>query len=116
MTRAPTSAEIEILRNLFEAGDKGLDLYDLHKRFKLSPSQLAHTCRLMHDAGLLEIIGQPPAAERMVRVSELGKSWILSNRRALFLRPRARDWRLPSETQTAVKLAPFAPISPTRDS
>lgn len=80
-----SSSDKEVIAALF-AEQNWLDLYSLHERFRQSPGQLTSLIRKLLLVNLVEVHALK------ARLTAAGKQWVLANRRALFLTPRARTW------------------------
>lgn len=80
------SEDIIIIKGLMETGT--LDLYSIHQRFLLSPAQIVRSLQRLHSIGILEY-----DAEK-AKITEFGESWIIANRKELFLKQKKRYWAL----------------------
>lgn len=87
MKHTISSAEREILRLLFQ-GSGELDLYDLHRKYKLGPGQIVLSLRRLSE---MELVSW--SAEGVVRLTPTSRQYILSNRRTLFCYTR-KAWKV----------------------
>ena len=79
------SADIVILRELYR--NESLDIYVFHKLYSLSPAALAQTINRFLKLGVIEI------QDDLIRLTDFGLKWILSNRKSLFLKDRVQEWK-----------------------
>lgn len=99
------SAEREILRLLFAASGNYVDLYVLHQRYVLSAAQFSRALRQLEQRGLVEWDCLK------ARLTEKGTTWLLRNRKAIFLSVN-RPWRdMPDNLKRASVVAtePYLP-------
>jgi len=109
----PSSAEIEIMRNLFASPSGSIDLYELHEEFLLSSGQLANVCRRMAEFGVLEIEMEDGFPTLLVTITPTGRQWVVRHRKRLFLTPSDRPWAV-AIRETSQRLDLFAPFLPTK--
>ena len=81
-----------------------LDLYLVHKRYRLSPFQLLEVCDRLSKDNVIEMEG------RKVRLTDGGRTWVLRNRRSLF--SSERPWAKPSSYLLTTEIPPEAPYLP----
>lgn len=79
------SEDIELLKELY-SNDK-IELYFFHKKYKLSPAQLARALKKFKDAGLILLDNDS------VELNEKGRRWIIGNRKELFLKEKSKYWK-----------------------
>lgn len=95
------SEDIELLKELY-AKEK-IELFFFHKKYKLSPAQLARTLKKFKDAGLIHL------DEDNVTLNDNGRKWIIGNRRELFLKEKSKYWKIIPEKmkQKSLKINQF---------
>jgi hypothetical protein len=79
------TADIEVLRELYR-NDK-VDLYRFHQLYSLPPGQLAKTINRLMELRVLELV------DDSVQLTDFGRRWVVANRRLIFLRDRAQEWK-----------------------
>jgi len=104
------SAHVEFLRALYEQPGKGVELYTLHERFKLSPGQLSRMCSELEKLGVIYTT-KDEAGGITAAITEHGREWVIGHRRDLFLRDRGRCWSVPTVSAKA-PADPFEPYLP----
>lgn len=91
------SEDIELLKELYLR--EKVDLYFFHEKYKLSPAQLGRTLKKFNDAGYIIIDKQD------VILNEIGRKWIIGNRRQLFLKEKSKYWKKVPEEMTQKNLS-----------
>ncbi len=82
------SEDREILRDLFKCPD-GKMLFFFHDEYLLSPAQVSRSLQKFSELHLVEIDNE------MVRLTEIGRKWVLANRRAIFFNVGHAFWKDP---------------------
>ncbi len=71
------SLESIVVRELYKTTD-WVDLYQLHKKYLLSPIQLLDFCEKLLEIEVIEIEG------RKARITDFGRKWSVKNRYKIF--------------------------------
>ena len=79
------SFEIVIFRELGNNTD-GVNIYDLHKEYLLSPGQIIAFISKFEKLDLIKFI------DFKISLLEKGKTWLIENRKDLFLNSRDKYW------------------------
>ena len=87
MERRLTSADREVVKELY-AHPGGLDPYDLHLKYRLSPVQIISAFDWLKMEGVLS------SEENIYRLTAYGRKWVLKYRHQLFVAVD-RGWRQP---------------------
>ena len=98
-----SSCQSIILKEAYKAAS-WLDLYLIHKRYRLSPFQISEVCDRLSQDRIIETDG------RKVRLTDEGKIWVLRNRRSLF--SSERPWAKPSSYLLTTEMPPEVPYLP----
>lgn len=83
------SEDVEIVRELI--GNKSVDLYDLHLKYRLSPAQVSRSVKNLLKEGVVTI------QDNIISITDIGREWIIKNRHALFLDERRKYWKKENE-------------------
>ena len=86
------SEDIEFLKELYSQNE--LDLYFFHEKYRLSPAQLSRTINKFLETGLIDL------KENKVILNDVGRKWIISHRKKLFLDASRRYWKKVPEDMT----------------
>ena len=100
------SEDIEFLKELLSK-DK-VELYFFHNKYMLSPAQMARTINKFEELGLIDITNDE------VSLNELGRRWIIENRKFLFLNENVKYWKEIPEEMKQKKIAINKPFKPNR--
>lgn len=79
------SSDREVIGALYDASD-WVDLFEVHEAYVLSPAQVQESVERLAKVGYVERDGLH------ARLTEEGREWVVSSRRALFMSP-TKDWR-----------------------
>jgi hypothetical protein len=81
-----SSSDREVIKFLFSGSD-WCDLYELHKRFNLSPAQILDIVERLKTVGLAEIDGV------RARLTPDGRMWVIAARDEIFFGNGDQDWK-----------------------
>jgi hypothetical protein len=79
-------ADREIIRLLWESDSKGIDVYELHERYRLSPAQIVRSVNRFSIERILALDN-----DRLYFL-EGGRSWVVKNRDKIFY-GQAMPWK-----------------------
>ena len=79
------SEDIELIKKLLEKDN--VSLYDLHKEFLLSPSQLVVAVDKLLDVGYIILDNMS------VSLTDLGKKWLDENASTILVQERTKYWK-----------------------
>jgi len=77
----------ELLMVIFVSGGEPTQIYALHRRYRLSPAQIARSVRKFESIGVLCLTGHA------IKLTDYGRRWVLANRLTLFGKPHSRLWK-----------------------
>ena len=98
-----------ILRSLFSSNGE-LNVYELHKKYLLSPGQISRSLRKLSS---LDIISMD-VENAIFEITENGREIILFNRRELFGRPLHKVWQNIPEEMLVAKVEQDMPYLPRK--
>ena len=93
-----------VLKAAFQAPG-GFDLYDLHLKFRLSPTILFQTCTDFEHRNMITREGM------RVSLTNYGQQWVLTNRKKIFF-TSTREWTQPSGGYFDEPRDPYMPYLP----